>query len=168
MSSKLQQDTTLPTRLSKIKRPVSPNAGKDGGAGYQNMHVLLAGMQNDAAGKVWLAGRLFMKLSIHLPHTKPAVPPLGVYQRNKSHIHKRHVHEGSQLPYSLTAPNWQRGVAGLLFYDILGKANLKGPKADRSLQGVRCGGSGMGLREHFWKCWEGSVSGLWWRLWDCV
>ena len=90
MSSKLQQDTiTLPTRLSKIKRPVSPNAGKDGGAGYQNVYIWLAGTQNDAAGKVWLAGRLFMKLSIHLPHTKPAIPPLGIYPRNKAHIHKK-------------------------------------------------------------------------------
>lgn len=44
----------------------------------------------------------------------------------------------------------QHWVAGLLFYDILEKANLKGQKADGSLPGVRHGGS-PGTARVFWK-----------------
>lgn len=52
-----QMETTeryhsIPTRIRKIKRLMSPNAGKDGGAVYWKVSVLLVGMQNGVAGKL--------------------------------------------------------------------------------------------------------------------
>lgn len=41
----------MPAGISKTKRTISPNAGKDTGAGRWDVHVLLAGTQEDADGK---------------------------------------------------------------------------------------------------------------------
>lgn len=43
---------STPARIRKIERLMSPNAGKDGGAVYWKVSVLLVGMQNGVAGKL--------------------------------------------------------------------------------------------------------------------